>query len=263
MDETLFNNTIVPNCTKFFIQVFFNIFLPAQLFFLWPYTEVLHDVSWALRNNELIKKQRACIYNSFCDQCVGVIGSTGPEANIQRAIQDNGSVNERYITFAPSILRHKAPVVTQLWVSGQHHNPKRDLKRKLSSVSWLTLKCPPLYCKTFILYSEAKGADQKEIKEEIFYRDLIVIDSHYETKGCDTTGQRTGRLIRRLLLIPVRLCPSVPWGRKMEEVIDSSHNNLWEGQTLPFPFSGDKGYYSKILKGPHKGYFCVSVIARH
>lgn len=40
----------------------------------------------------------------------------------------------------------------------------------------------------------------------------------------------------------------------MEEVIDSSHHNLWEGQTLPFP-RVDEGYYSKILKGPTQGLF--------
>lgn len=48
----------------------------------------------------------------------------------------------------------------------------------------------------------------------------------------------------------------------MEEVIDSSHNNLWEEQTLPFPFLGDEGYYSKILKGSTEGLF-LCLIARH
>lgn len=67
--------------------------------------------------------------------------------------------------------------------------------------------------------------------------DTITRGSHNnKTKGCDTTTQTTGRLIRGLLLIPVRLCPHVPGGRTMEEVIDSSHHNLWEGETLPFPF---------------------------
>lgn len=55
---------------------------------------MLYDVSCAFRNNELIKKLSACIYSSFCDQCVGVNGSPGPEANIQPAIEDNGRVNE-------------------------------------------------------------------------------------------------------------------------------------------------------------------------
>lgn len=68
--------------------------------------------------------------------------------------------------------------------------------------------------------------------------------------------QTTGRLIRGLLLIPVRLCPHVPWGRKMEEVIDSSHHNLWEGETLPFPFWVTRVIILKFWKGPHKSYFC-------
>lgn len=168
-----------------------------------------------LETMSLIKKLRAGVYNSFCDQRVGVIGSTGQHTNIQCAIQDNGAVNERYITFAPSNLWHKVPTVTQLWDNGQHHSPKRGLKRKLSSVSGLKLWSAP-HCTVRRLYCTVKQRVliKRKSRKKIFYRDLIVMVSHYETKCCDTTRQHTGQLIRRLLLIPVRLCPSVPWGEK-------------------------------------------------
>lgn len=54
-----------------------------------------------------------------------------------------------------------------------------------------------------------------------------------------------------------------PWGWKSEEVIDSSHHNLWEGQTLPFPFWVTRVIILQFWKGSHKGYFCLSVMARH
>lgn len=74
--------------------VFSTAFSQHPSLFVWLYTKVLHDVSCVFRNNELIEKLSVCIYSSFCDQCVGVNGSSGPEANIQLAIQDNSCVNE-------------------------------------------------------------------------------------------------------------------------------------------------------------------------
>lgn len=41
----------------------------------------------------------------------------------------------------------------------------------------------------------------------------------------------------------------------MEEVIDSSHHNLWEGQALPFPFWVTRVIILKILKGPTQELF--------
>lgn len=37
----------------------------------------------------------------------------------------------------------------------------------------------------------------------------------------------------------------------MEEVIDSSHHNLWEGQTLPFPFWVTRVIILKFFERAH------------
>lgn len=81
--------------------------------------------------------------------------------------------------------------------------------------------------------------------------------------GWDTTRQHTGQLIRGLLLIPERRCLPVPWGKNIEEAIDSSHHNLWEGQTLPFPFWVTGVIIPKFWKGLDKDYFCSPMMARH
>lgn len=49
----------------------------------------------------------------------------------------------------------------------------------------------------------------------------------------------------------------------MEEVIDSSHHNVWEGQTLHFPFWVTRVISLKVWKVPNKSYFCVSVMVRN
>lgn len=179
------------------------------------------------------------------------------------------SNGERRITFAPSILRHKAPIETQLWGSGLHQSPDRGNCQRHSVMCLLMGHSSVPHCTVKRLWCTVKHRElnkNRKARECIFHESSLILWQEVLTmrrKGCDTTRQHTSRLIRGLLLIPVRRCPPVPWGRKMEEVIDSSHHNLWEGQTLPFPFWVTRVIILKFWKGPHKGYFCSSVMSRH
>lgn len=56
-------------------------------------------------------------------------------------------------------------------------------------------------------------------------------------RGCDTTRQRSKPAYQRTTINTKiqTLYPPSHETERTEEVIDSSHHNLWEGQTLPFP----------------------------
>lgn len=145
---------------------------------------------------------------------------------------------------------------------GQRLASHPEQKAAVSSVYWTldwTLMCLFLYSQKVVMYGGARVAEQKQEEEEMYipwelFDTITRRFCNNETIGCDTT-QSSGCLIRGLLLIPVRLCPHVPWGRNTEEVIDSSHHNLWEGQNLAFSLLGDEGYYSIISKGPTQELF--------
>lgn len=83
------------------------------------------------------------------------------------------------------------------------------------------------------------------------HRVLGYSDNTFSRRDENATRQICG-----WLLIPQRPCPCVPWGGMMEEVIDSSHHLLWEGQSLPFPFWVTRVIILTFLA--HRSYFCSS-----
>lgn len=92
-------------------------------------------------------------------------GSSGPEANIQPAIQDNSRVKrgEAYHLCSQYFTTQGSNRNTALGKRAASEPRQRKLSKTQCHVSTDgTLKCPPLYCKKVVMYSKAQGAEQKQ-----------------------------------------------------------------------------------------------------
>ena len=162
-----FNNTIVS-----FFMFSYQLSPSITLFFLFPYDYKLkawHDVSCALTNNELIEKAER-LYSRLL---------LWPMCRGKRFIRPSGKHTtshsgsrlcqwQKHITFAPSIFydtrlhcSHSSGAAGGITAPTESRRQKRSKTQCQVSIDG-TLECSLLYCKNVVMYSEARGAEQKQ-----------------------------------------------------------------------------------------------------
>lgn len=176
-------------------------------------------------NNELIEKQRFVFTIPFVTNVLGRMARLGPKQTCNASFRIMRKVCHLYSWYFTTQGSDTHFPRAGKWAASERW------QRKLSKIQCQvsadgTLKCLPLYRKT-------QGAEQKQEGEGMY---KVLWYKRFSRRDENATRHCT-QFIWGWLFIPERPCPCVPWGRMMEEVIDSSHHLLWEGQTLPFPFS--------------------------